>query len=393
MATNRPWFRFGLRFLFLILTLACLTIGWGGSALDRIQRQQAIIARIRAADASVYFAHEGKGEPPGPRWLCRLLGDEAFSSVESIYWFEDGLVKDTCNDQDLAAWRMLSSLESIAVGSDKISDKGLQNLAQLPKLEFLELDSPKITAQGIDALSQSPNLKFLQLRVHSDALAPLPKLQHLKLLELSGARSEHLSHVVRMQQLPALGLIGAGIEEKDLRLLQQMPNLKSLRLEWVPVSSEGLTHLSKLPNLEALGIRCQDFKSISLSDSDLQVLQKFPELRDLSLEHCSISAVGIAHLRHAKNLRFLKIECESVTEDCVTELSQLTNLEELDLRSCRRLFFREQSLKHLERLTKLRLLQVEFLQEEDARNLQAALPGCEIQFLDQGTYRTLPRNN
>src|SRR5688572_22036394 len=89
---RRRWIRFSLRTLLILLTLACLWLGWQAK---RARDQRQAIATIRAAagtvlytyqfDANGVFADYGnKLKPLAPAWLRDALGQDFFISIHDV---------------------------------------------------------------------------------------------------------------------------------------------------------------------------------------------------------------------------------------------------------------------------------------------------------------------
>ena len=88
--TKPRWFRFSLRFLLLLVTIICVSLGW---KVYQVRNQQAVAAKLVQADMTVKFDEHpfAKGVniarlqgPPGPKWLRRILGDEFFTQLTDI---------------------------------------------------------------------------------------------------------------------------------------------------------------------------------------------------------------------------------------------------------------------------------------------------------------------
>jgi hypothetical protein len=118
--------------------------------------------------------------------------------------------------------------------------------------------------------------------------------------------------------------------------------------------------------------------STQISDDGLAHLKGLTKLEVLSLRDTQISDNGLAHLGRMTELRILYLGGKDITDVGVAHLERMTKLEELALFDTH---VSDNGLGHLRELTKLkRLLLVGNLQITDkgVKELQQALPNCEI---------------
>ena len=83
---RRRWFQFSLRTLFVLLTVLCV---WLAVTVNRARKQREAVAAIEAVGGMVLYEHQyDDSEPPGPKWLRELVGDEYFVSVDVVFFVE-----------------------------------------------------------------------------------------------------------------------------------------------------------------------------------------------------------------------------------------------------------------------------------------------------------------
>ena len=86
-------FRFTLRTLMVFVALVAVALSWFPWKRREILERKAEIAAVsRKMEAQIFYQYEmdgidhlekvDDGTPPGPAWLRRLLGDEAFAEPE-----------------------------------------------------------------------------------------------------------------------------------------------------------------------------------------------------------------------------------------------------------------------------------------------------------------------
>ncbi len=110
----------------------------------------------------------------------------------------------------------------------------------------------------------------------------------------------------------------------DLAKLNDLTQLKILRLIKCMISEEGMAQLAGLKNLEQLYLINN---SSALTDDALAHVVNYPKLRVLDLRGCIlIGDDGLKHLQALKNLERLKLRSDRVTDTGIGYLKGLTKL-------------------------------------------------------------------
>ena len=227
--SKRRWVSFSLRTLLIVMTLVCIAIAW---KMNRVRNLRRAMAEAQRLGASITYVHELDAappvEPPGPKWLRRIVGDDFFVEVEQIQ-----LENDEVNDDTIALIAHLPSIHSLIVRSNGITDKGLVSLAEANELVALELTSANVTASGYANLTGLRKLMTLVFRndktVQDTWLAEIAKLQQVKYLYLN---CPHVTDIglVNLQTasgLKQLDLRNSGVTKDGVDKLQKMlPNCK-----------------------------------------------------------------------------------------------------------------------------------------------------------------------
>jgi len=185
-----------------------------------------------------------------PRKFATLDPDELDSVLELA--FENG----TIDDEDLDAIALLTSLQSLELAGQPITDAGLERLRGHPALRHLDLSGTRVTPEGIAAVA-GPELKalhldhldwsdedmaglppmqgLLQLKLNrtsigDDAALAFPSLPELRHLELDGTAFTARGLADLLARCPSLHRIearGTGITREDLRdVLRDYPNVE-----------------------------------------------------------------------------------------------------------------------------------------------------------------------
>jgi hypothetical protein len=208
---RRRVLRFSLRFLFVMMTITAIYLGM---LTVRARHQRAVVAMVLELGGEVRYLHN-RPDPqrpkeinvqipaPGPGWLRKLIGEDYFVSVVSIYLrgtkvtdeqlemvadlpYLDNLTLDETpiSDQGYAHLKKLRNLKVLWLNETKIEDNGLRSLAKLTKLTDLHLRDTNITDAGLKHLSGSTNLdEWLNLRNTKVSDAGLKHLRGLKKLD------------------------------------------------------------------------------------------------------------------------------------------------------------------------------------------------------------------
>jgi len=139
----------------------------------------------------------------------------------------------------------------------------------------------------------------------------------------------------------------------------------------------GLCLLRGLHGDEQLGNAVALFCFGSISDCELVRLTCLTNLYGIHLGDSQISDVGLASLSEFKKLKHLWLNETQISDSGLVRLRSLTNLESLDLWGTQ---ISDAGLTHLKRLNKLHTLTLMDTQvtEEGVKELQEALPNCEI---------------
>jgi hypothetical protein len=163
---RRRWFRYSLRTLLLLVTVASAGFGWLGMKIRAKQKEREAVAAIEKVGGVVwydyYYDSDGNplnpAAPPGPVLLQRLLGKDFFASVVLVDFFlsEPG-------DDDLRCLGHLPRVETVGLRSRKISDAGLAYLKDLPQLKNLHICDSQVTDTGLTHLHKMYQLEYLSL--------------------------------------------------------------------------------------------------------------------------------------------------------------------------------------------------------------------------------------
>ncbi len=135
---------------------------------------------------------------PLSEWLVDQLGIDFFYDVRSVCMG----TRPTFSDDDFAATCRLRKLQSLRLGTTRVTDDGLQPISQLQSLTRFSIRSPSIGDRG-------------------------------------------MGHLMTLQNLEVLFLDGTNLSDVGLAKLAALPKLKALRVTKTRVTPEGVAKLQR----------------------------------------------------------------------------------------------------------------------------------------------------
>ena len=263
-------------------------------------------------------------------------GLTCLNSMKSLKILDISWTKVT--DEGLAALKNLKSLESLSVPSE-ITDKGLIYISELPNLKELSVHCLQVTDTGVEYISKISSLEELGIGgngITDIGISNISKLSNLKILSISRTNpslgDKALVYLSNLKSLTSLSLPSdSEITISGLKNLNSLTNLKDLWIKSVKQDNTVLD-ISKLTNLEVLTIRPKSTLSgntyiiDSLHDDDFACLANMENLRWLQGVRGDITDEGISHLIGLKNMERINIYSPYLTD---LSLSYLTNLQKL----------------------------------------------------------------
>jgi hypothetical protein len=196
MAWNwRSWVRFRLRTLLVVVTLACLGLGWFVNLGYYQRRILASLAELKPVVAYDYqYDERGIYRPnavsTAPQWLRRSLGEDGVADVVGV-WLgrEHSANARFVDDAVLGRIAQFKKLRALGLNFTNVTDEGLKKIAGLTELEYLYLSGTAITNEGVAHLAGMKRLKEVHLsftRIDDGALEVIRGLPELKTVWLDG---------------------------------------------------------------------------------------------------------------------------------------------------------------------------------------------------------------
>ena len=190
MASSRlrpRWFRFGIRLLFLVISVAAVTLAL---TTKRLHDRKAAIASIHEAGGTM------GGSTAGPAWLRKLIGDdECFYEPQRVSLGPIAKGNPHLDDDILAALfeplKGFRGLQALDIRRSAVTDKSASLLAQLTSVTHLRLSDTRISDTAIRHIKRLPNLQSLLLantRLTDDCVSDLGEIVTLTSLDIRGTQ-------------------------------------------------------------------------------------------------------------------------------------------------------------------------------------------------------------
>jgi Leucine-rich repeat (LRR) protein len=289
------WFRYRLRTLLALVTLAAVGLGAFKAYVEPFRIQRRAAARLAPLGAKIGY------EPGGPAWLRALFGERHFLNGVTVH-----LEGRRFKSDDLAPLADLPHLERLYLANTPVTDEGLRHIASLCRLKRMSLWQTRITDAGIVHLAGLTDLEVLD--IHDTRLTEAA-LQHFR---------EH-PNLVRL--IHAIPVGDAGIEA-----LASMPQLRIGSLTCKEVSDDGLRQIAQRWPLGSLSV-----SSHRVTDAGLSHLCRLDHLRSLEVRDCAATDAGIAQLAALTTLTTLRIANVPIRGECLPALTQNPKLVGIEL--------------------------------------------------------------
>lgn len=308
----QPRFRWRLRTMLAVVTMAGALCAWYVTARDRARRQDAVLAAI-GGDYNVYF------ERWGPKWLdlfgadplrrrivaavvhAEQMNDDFFKQLARLhslrllditpgpltpftpYYYQQPFEFTPGMAASLGEMRQLRALSvsTVDFGLDEpwaATRECLAALGKLKQLERLRLRIWEVSNEDLKHLAGLTNLKMLTLHFHLSPfnLARLPVLPRLEVLDLEEGLTggEDLGRLAAFPRLKSLNLSATYVSEEDLEKLAASESLEELAIDEDIATAAGFEALAKIKRLKTVHISTRE----GFDESDEEKLMRRSEL-------------------------------------------------------------------------------------------------------------------
>lgn len=324
-----------LAWLLAVISVVLLGAGCGRGTKQTLSNAEAGGSAASLGARPVKFTTYTDSEGNVVKLLCysqrlsaeRLSAAGEFSAVRELFFqecsgFDSAVVRklqqltsleqlsifNTPLDQSsLDALAELKTLKAVRLINCGLQGKNLNKMATLP-LEIVEILDRELTAEVADTVAQISTLKYLKLGSPLVAIADLRSLrQHPSIQEIDLALCETgeqwVPLVASIANLKRCRFNTRKLDDATLAQLVEISTLEELDLSNSPVTNASLRLLGDLPNLKSLTLNnCKN-----LNDEALLELAKLPRLTRLDISEASITASALEHLIPLASLRELII--------------------------------------------------------------------------------------
>jgi len=249
--SRRPGFQFSLRFL-IVFTAVVGCAGVLASSMYRARFERSVANRAQGAGGRVLFDYQHENgayiadrEPPGPKWLRDLFGQNIFAraTFAEFHVLPIKEVKSVIGG--------LKRIESLTLFNCNI--KEIDFADSFPRLKFLKLCSCN-DLSDISALSQAKQLEHLDLYqctslTDISVIAQLKNLRHLDLSETAATNFEPLNSLTKLESLRLMDC-----QLVDTNDFHQLLNLHELHLTENELLND-VSALRELPQLHTVDLR------------------------------------------------------------------------------------------------------------------------------------------
>ena len=287
----------------------------------------------------------------------RTFNDAGMNSLKSMTGLTRLYLRGTSiTDAGLKNLSGLTNLTELDLADVGISDAGLSALAGLTKLRQLNLQASNVTDEGLDAIAGMTGLEELSLYRTKVTNAGLAKLANLKQLRAVDLRYSRATAAGVHELLAALPKCDVNFQASSNNEVKRAASAESVASKGEPAIADWLRSIGGTVQMREGHVTGVSLKSTSVTDRELEILTKLPQLTELSLRNTEVSEVGAAHLSSILSLQKLDVSYTLLSDSALKQLTPLVNLQSLNLASSQ---VEGPGLEAIENLTHLRELNLD----------------------------------
>lgn len=339
--------RFRSRFRYSLTTLAGLVLAtaipnaWLSFEMHQSRLQEQTVQAVLEVGGAVRYQRPNES---GPKAITSIVGDEFFSTVESVQAEADKELdgpfggkpldvrsekkRSVSGNELLRITKDLTDVKILDLSGTDVDDEALASLSELQQLENLRLDGTQITDAGLMEIAKITTIRRISVKD-------------------TNVSDEGLAHLAKLGGLEGLNLKGTDISDNGLRYVSGLLDLQFLNLQGTQITDAGMSHIGGLTKLVSLNLR-----GTAVTGAGIQFVGNNKDLTRLLLDATGIDDDGLAHFKGLAKLQSLLLDDTLVTDT---------------------------GLHHLEGLTSLRTLTLptDQVSDEAVKRLQEALPNCD----------------
>jgi Leucine-rich repeat (LRR) protein len=287
----------------------------------------------------------------------RTFNDAGIASLKGMTGLTRLYLRGTSvTDAGLKNLSGLTELTDLDLADIGISDEGLAALAPLTKLRRLNLQASSVTDAGLDAIRGMTGLQELSLyrtKVTNAGLAKLANLKELRSIDLRYSRATASGVKELVASLPKLDVMFQSNSNGEVK---RTTSAESVAAKGEPAIATWLRSIGGTVEMKNGHVTGVSMKSTSITDREMEIFTKLPQLAELSLRNTEVSEVGVAHISSILSLKKLDLSYTLLSDSAMPRLKPLVNLETLSLNSTQ---VEGSGLAAIEGLANLRELNIE----------------------------------
>lgn len=229
------------------------------------------------------------------------VNDDTLSEFDNTNVTEDLVMRGSKLKGPGLAHLIHLPLRRLAISTSNMPNRALDEIKHMKNLEILDISGTNVDDQGLIELAKLPKLKTLYIKdeekISNSGLANLAGCRTLESLYLSKdewLRAEGIRNLAKCPSLKILKLDRSGISAPDLVPIKELKHLKVLTLRDLHIGDDAVKHL------EGTGIEHLDLQRTSITDKALISLNKMPHLKEVGLNHCTLTPSAINALQHKR---------------------------------------------------------------------------------------------
>lgn len=262
----------------------------------------------------------------------RTFNDAGMASLKVMTGLQRLYLRGTSvTDDGLKNISQLTDLTELDLADVSLSDSGISALAGLTKLRRLNLQASTVTDAGLDALRGMTGLEELSLyrtRVTNAGLAKLANLKELRTIDLRYSRATASGVQELVASLPKCDVI---FQASSNEVAKRATSVESVEGKGETAIAAWLRSIGGTVEMKDGHVTGVSMKSTTITDREIEVFTKLPQLTELSLRNTEVSDIGVGHLASITSLRKLDVGYTLLSDSALALLKPLANLETLSL--------------------------------------------------------------
>ena len=217
--------------------------------------------------------------------------------------------------QELSGLSDLVQLRELYLNKIKMTNETLQYLKPLINLKYIILHGTGITDLSIlcGSLTLLEDLFVGSNLLSNSSMDFIMSLNKLKALDISGSMidEENTRKLFEKNSLNHLDIKGINVDDSFLLdLCISMMQLTTFLVDSSKISDLGLKNMNLLSNLVTLELRAEN-----ITNEGISKLESLINLEDLTLSSLKLDDVGLVHLAGLSNLKYLHLFKTDVTQE------------------------------------------------------------------------------